>query len=1644
MNRSDVRPYFVALTLVLTALAVSCGDDGPSKPHPTTLRVTASADPTSGSAPLAVAFQAACSGGTSPFTFTWAFGDGGASSSQNPSHTYDATGTFEAIIIAHDAATPGQTAADTVFVEVIAGMTCSADAAPSSGVAPLSVSFEGSAAGGTPPYTYAWAFGDGGTSDDQNPAHVYVDAGAYDAVLTVHDAANPQAVAADTVHVTVATGLTCQASCDPGSGSAPLAVVFQATASGGTAPYTYGWTFGDGGTSAGQNPAHEYLAAGSYTAVLTVEDSGTPPQVCESSTPVTVAAGLSCTAAADPAAGLFPLEVSFTASASGGAAPYTYSWAFGDGGTSTEQNPVRTYASAGTYDAVLTVLDSSSPQHTCHDTVRVTATLPIECAATADPAWGVVPLSVGFVASVSGGALPYSYAWDFGDGSTSVEQNPTHLFEDAGTYQAILTAQDGASPSQTCSDTVVVLAIGTLECQASGNPASGAAPLTVDFQAVVSGGLPPYVHIWTFGDGGDAMQQNPSHVYGAPGTYTATLTVQDSGTPQQICESTVPVTVSSVLTCTSTATPSEGTAPLDVDFTSAGAGGTPPYSYAWTFGDGGASADQNPAHTYAAAGSFDAVVTVLDSGTPQQSASDTSAVTVRGSLTCSAAADPLTAEAPIVVSFDAAVSGGTPPYSYSWDFDDGSGSTDEDPSHTYATPGTYDASLVVVDASTPAQTCEATGLQITVTGPVFSILDAWWSFPLDSDGDDCRESAVLEWDPNVSSGTFSVVGWVYSRPEGSEDWTLRGTAECMTISGHAAEAQGIDLTGTGACQSHEFKIDLYQCGESSLLATRGPSDDPELDDEHWEEPATIMIENDVSWTDVVDSDFDGCRESARLHWSTRVSSGAVSVFANVMRRPEGSSDWTVAATTGCYPIQEDWTEFATVIDGAAACAAYDFRIEIVRCGQSTPVVTLEPLDEVDLDDENWEGTQTFSIADAWWTALLDNDTDGCYESGILHWNANVDTGDASIFAKVFWREEGTSTWILVDDTPCYTITGSVLDDRSVQVTASGSCTAYEFKIELMQCGGTAVLASRLPADDADMDDRDFGPTQQYTVTNAWWTDIVDDDSDNCRNQAALHWNADVSTGSAVIEAKVSMREEGAGTWHLVQSSGCYTINGTIPDDHFVTIDGTGSCQSREFKIEIVTCPDGTPVAERGPVDDVDLDNEDWESAQTFSFGEFWWTDVVDDDVDACRNAARLHWDVNVDTGTAPVLAKVFSRVEGTSTWNQLGVSSCYTISGATSEDTWLDITGSGGCQNYEYKVEIFRCSGTSPVVTRLPEDDADLDGQSWEGPQTFTVWNAWWTDVVDEDGDGCKSQGRLHWDIDVNSGSASISVQVFIRPEGATSWPMSPFYESSCYTITGNDVEDHWVSLTGSSTCHGYEFMISVLRCGQVASVATRGPAEDTDLNNQTWEEPPAYTIFNAWWTNQVNGDGDACIESARLHWDADVAYGSRNVKAGVFVKDAGASEWIYIEETACYWIYGSAADDQWIQITGGGPCDAYDFKIELYPCAGGALLTEEGPAGDVDLNDESWEWPPLAASGDEPGPPRMTGEGSTAVSGAEGTAKQASAGLAKETPASATPRMPSVIEQGSSPATRGEGKPAASSSGLSASGQGTSARLAK
>lgn len=268
INLVDGKTYYFALK-AYNSTSVSAFSNEVGKTLPALApSASFSADKTSGPAPLTIKFT---DGSTNATAWSWNFGDNTTSVAQHPSKTYSSTGSYTVTLTATG---PGgsNTATKTNYITVSApsatAPVASFSATPTSGTAPLLVTFTDTSSGTVA--SRSWDFGNGQTSTAQNASVTYNTAGTYTAKLTVRNAVG----STTTSRIISATAAAPAAnfSASPTTGTAPLAVTFTNTSTGTVTDYT--WSFGDGSSLTTQtktHPAHTYASAGNYTVSLTAK-----------------------------------------------------------------------------------------------------------------------------------------------------------------------------------------------------------------------------------------------------------------------------------------------------------------------------------------------------------------------------------------------------------------------------------------------------------------------------------------------------------------------------------------------------------------------------------------------------------------------------------------------------------------------------------------------------------------------------------------------------------------------------------------------------------------------------------------------------------------------------------------------------------------------------------------------------------------------------------------------------------------------------------------------------------------------------------------------------------------------------------------------------------------------------------------------------------------------------------------------------------------------------------------------------------------------------------------------------------------------------------------------------------------------------
>jgi len=407
-----------------------------------------SASPHSGTNPLIVVFTDQTVGSL-PLQYVWDFGDGTVPPERfdkNPVHTYTATGTYNVTLTATNPGGQGvKMYPNYIGVNLPPAPTAEFTAVPWSGSAPLTVNFVDQST--ESPTQWLWDFGDGSTGPERfqkNPVHVYTTPSTYPVSLVVSGAGGASGPRTHTVLVNPPSSLVANFNAAPVTGIMPLTVQFLDTSTGN--PTSWQWSFGDGATSSLQSPSHMYANPGKYTVALTVSNAQGSNTMMMSDLVYVRNTPPTADFSGSPLSGPAPLSVQFTDLSTGNAITQ-WNWDFGDGSTSVgaNNNPIHVYQSLGLYTVTLVASnDGGSSTKSKQAYVNVSNFAP-SADFSAVPSSGPVPLNVQFTDQSTGSGL--SYLWQFGDGQTSVLQNPTHTFTTSGIFNVNLTVSNGGGTS---------------------------------------------------------------------------------------------------------------------------------------------------------------------------------------------------------------------------------------------------------------------------------------------------------------------------------------------------------------------------------------------------------------------------------------------------------------------------------------------------------------------------------------------------------------------------------------------------------------------------------------------------------------------------------------------------------------------------------------------------------------------------------------------------------------------------------------------------------------------------------------------------------------------------------------------------------------------------------------------------------------------------------------------------------------------------------------------------------------------------------------------------------------------------------------------------------------------------------------------
>ncbi len=687
-------------------------NDSQSAPEPGAFTVTGSLSPIAGFTanpnPVVVnntvTFNST-STGTRPFTFLWAFGDGiGTATTENATYLYSQAGDYAVNLTVNN--TEGSNSTSSVIhvlsapVPPIANFTLS----PDHGFAPLTVNFTDNSAAINA--SWNWDFGDSTSSTLQNPPpHLYSGVQNYTVTLTVQNISGSNTT---TKNVAITNQPVANFTADRTSGNIPLFVNFTDYSTDATAWF---WDFGDGTNSTLQNPGHLYNATGQFTVTLTPSNaggSGDPLAKPDYITVLVQPPEADFTAA--PLTGDKPLDVQFNDASSGD--PTSWNWNFGDGNTSTLQNPLHTYMTVGVYNVTMEAINAGGNSIKEKDNyINVTQPRPVAGFAV-NRTSGTVPFDVTFIDESTND--PTGWAWNFGDGNTSTLQNPVYHYAAAGNFTVTMKASNSGGVSNNTAFIAINALMPPPVANFTGTPTIGTLPLTVQFNDTSTNS--PLSWVWDFGDGTFAGPgiKNPVHTYNKVGSFNVSLTVVNSGGSSSLTRPAY-ITVTRSPFADFTASPTSGISPLLVRFTDQSTG--KPFLYYWTFGDGLASTDKNPVHVYQKPGNYTVTETVQNFfGTSKKIKQDF--IMVSAMPVASFTTNPVAGLSPLDVQFIDTSTGN--PTQWSWNFGDGTTSTLQNPLHTYTSGGVYSVKLTVTNSIGSNSVTKASWLRLVHLSPLIS------------------------------------------------------------------------------------------------------------------------------------------------------------------------------------------------------------------------------------------------------------------------------------------------------------------------------------------------------------------------------------------------------------------------------------------------------------------------------------------------------------------------------------------------------------------------------------------------------------------------------------------------------------------------------------------------------------------------------------------------------------------------------------------------------------------------------------------------------------------------------------------------------------------------------------------------------------
>ncbi|MEM3454483.1 MAG: PKD domain-containing protein [Thermoproteota archaeon] len=651
--------------------------------------------------------------------------------------------------------------------------------------------------GGTPPYTYSW-YGVPSSNNSQ-VSFAFSVPGNYVVGVVVKDSTGAIVVTTKSVVVSgsINNSPIFSVVINPSAMvvETNTSVTFTASVTGGTPPYTYSWSGGGTpSTGTGNIFVTSWNTGGTKTVSILVKDS--MGATATNSVNVTVNATLSVNITG-PNTVCSYASATFTASVSGGTPPYTYSWSTigGTPSTGTDSSFTTQWSTSGSKVVSLTVTDFANISNSATLSITVYSKPSISIAG---PTSGYTNTNYTYTASVTGGTPPYTYSWSVGSDCVASSYTSSSIdakWNSAGTKSLFLTVTDSKGCSNTATYSVNITDLLPLTVSINGSSVLIGSPVVATYSVVVSGGAPPYTYLWSNG----STSSSASYTFQNPGTYTVSVQVTDSLSNSVNVSKTVDVLLPLTVSITG---PTSTIVNTPTTYTANVSGGKPPYTYTWSNG-GTASSSQ---YTWSLSGTYTVSINVKDSMGNQVVKSIN--VQVASALTVTITG-PSTGCVNASVTYTSSVSGGYPPYTYSWS-GGGTPSTGTGNSFTtqWSTTGSKTISLTVTDSNgyTVNSTYTATvypSPSVSISGPTTGYVNVNYTYTANVSGGTSPYTYLWSGGGSPATGTNSYF---------TTQWSTSGTkAVFLTVT----DSKGCSNTATYSVSISDIPLSVSITGPTS-------------------------------------------------------------------------------------------------------------------------------------------------------------------------------------------------------------------------------------------------------------------------------------------------------------------------------------------------------------------------------------------------------------------------------------------------------------------------------------------------------------------------------------------------------------------------------------------------------------------------------------------------------------------------------------------------------------------------------------------------------------------------------------------------------------------------------------------------------------